>query len=63
MAAGTFHRCKLLSIIVRVAIARFVEDGDEKDVSTAIDMMCDHIVKKLSSVPETMQARDRAAYL
>jgi len=48
-AARCLDRAEMLQCIVRIAIARYIHEGDEDDVSEAVERLCeDHIVAHLS---------------
>jgi hypothetical protein len=51
-----FARSETLHMLVRVAIARYILDGDETDVSQAVCRLCAHLAARL--VPQAKQVPD-----
>ena len=54
--ARAFARSETLHMLVRVAIARYILDGAETDVSQAVCRLCDHLEMRL--VPQARQSAD-----
>ena len=54
--ARSFGRAETLNMLVRVAISRFILEGDEVDISQAVVRLCEHMTARL--VPQAKHHAD-----